>query len=1732
MTINLYKYQIKKKIQAGITTTVYQGYDLEKQRSVVIKVLNQEHCTLKEIARLRREHEITRSCNCQGIIKSYNLERCQNSYALILEDFGGRSLKQCFASKPIELKEFLRLAIALVEILNELHKIPIIHKDINPSNIVMNPETGEIKIIDFGIASRLFAEYQTVDSANLLEGTLAYISPEQTSRMNRYLDYRSDYYSLGATFYEMLTLKVPFSAGDAIEIIHAHLAKDAIAPHQINVKIPKTISAIVMKLLAKNAEDRYQSATGIKTDLQICRSQLETTGIIVNFDIAKRDRETQLLIPQKLYGREKEIQTLIEAFERVTKGACELILISGYSGIGKTAVVDRVRQPVIKARGYFLAGKFEQFGRNIPYSAIASAFAGLIKQILTESDRSVALWKKRFLDALGSNGKAIVDVIPEVATLLDKQQDIPRLEASESQRRFERVFEQFIDAIALPESPLVLFLDDLQWADSGSLRLLQLLLGNRNRQNLLVVGAYRDNEVEQTHLLRQTVEILQAKEVRIHQLVVKPLEKEQVEHFLADTLGEERESVAKNPFSELIFQKTQGNPFFLIQLLKTLYAEKLLVRDNKTGSWQWELNKIQAVGIADRGIVELMARNLSKLPETTQQILQLAACLGNQFSLVMLANVCGRSPFETAALLGEALQMGLILPLSNAYQILPMLDREEVLATDKLEVDYKFLHDRVQQATYCLIPAFERKATHLKIARSLLQETNKISPQEQIFALVNQFNFSLDLLTHQDEKERLAELNLIAGQQAKMAFAYEVALKYFKVGLQLLGENSWSDRYDITMSLYRETIEAKYLNSHFERANVLSEIAIEKAQNLLDKARVYELAIQAYIAQNKMQAAIDLGLKILQLLEVRPQQKPLPAIKIEQLAMLPEIERRDREIVLRILNALFSASVITNPTLASQITFTAIAFSMQHGNSSFSAIAYSNYGMLLCGRLGQIKQGYQFGQLALRLLEKFHYQGLKCRIVGNFNSYIRHWQEPIRDTLEPLLEALNSGLETGDLEYSGYAILSYLTHLFWLGKNLKTVEQEIVKYLALLKKLNLQYHVIYAEIGRQSILNLLGESQEKQLAGKSFNSSNSVPALIEKNNRTALFCVYFSEAIAAYLFNDPSLSLVKAQEAEKYESSVPGFVTVVAHNFYYSLALLACYSSVESWQQKEYFKKVISNQEKLKYWADCSPDNFKARYELIEAEKARILDQNSKVEELYRSVILEAQKQEQVQIEALTNELATDFYLANKNLQKAREYAIAAYDSYLRWGAMAKARDLEKKYQQFLDGFPQEPNNTIELKSMNDSTCEIKSETLDLLSVVKASQAISQEILLDRLLEKLTHIILENAGAQKIFLILSKNEKLFIEVAASANNKGTVLQQSIPLDLTQSLSKSIVNYVARTKEFLVLRNASEDSLFASDPYIEKRKPKSILSVPLINKNQLIGIIYLENNLLTDAFKRDRIELLNLLAPQIAISLENARLYQCLQQAQAKERMSEQYRKVLVKEKELNELKSRFITMASHEFRTPLTTIMGSVELIKHYGRNWNEEKRTQYLERIQNTVQHMTELLEDVLLLGKAEANKLDFKTTLLDLPQFCGNLIEELKIGIKDAREIAFSCSGQSEPILVDEKLLGHILGNLLSNAIKYSPIDTVIDFKLIFKDTSIIFLIQDRGIGISEEDLKQLFEPFHRGSNVGKIAGTGLGLAIVKKSVEKHSGEIAVRSKVGEGTIVEVAIPIQKEK
>jgi predicted ATPase/signal transduction histidine kinase/tRNA A-37 threonylcarbamoyl transferase component Bud32/DNA-binding NarL/FixJ family response regulator len=1727
-------YILTETLDEGDENLIYRAIQRVDETSVIIKILKAEYPTLEELSRLRHEYQVLQELiDVEGVIRPLGLENYQNRLALVLEDFSGISLQRFINEQQLSLKNFLFIAIQLASVLANIHDKQIIHKDIKPHNIIINTKTLKIKLIDFSIASYLVKESQAASKSDVLEGSLAYMSPEQTRRINRSVDHRTDFYSLGVTFYQMLTGLLPFNCNDSLELIHAHIAKIPPAPHEIQPDIPPVVSDIIMKLLAKNAEDRYQNALGLKADLDICLKQLESNGKIENFTIGQLDLYSQLIINPKLYGRDKEVNTLLNTFQRVSSGKTEIILVAGYSGIGKSTLVHEFSKSIRQRGGYFIYGKFDQLKRNIPYASLIQAFQELIRQLLTEDAESLKKWKSQLLAALGYNGQVIIDVIPEVERIIGSQPAVPELGVWASQNRFNRVFQQFLDVFTKPEHPLVLFLDDLQWADSASLNLIELIVTNIDSKYLLLIGAYRDNEVDATHPLISTLDKIQQARISINKITLRTLNIDSVYQLIADTLHSSISQI--KPLADLIFHKTQGNPFFLTQLLKFLYEEKILVFNFSTGTWQWNIAGLEDINIADN-VVELMVAKIKRLSQQTINVLKLAACIGNKFTLAILATVNKKSPLETAKDLEEALEAGLVLPLDS---------NSKDLATT-----YRFLHDRVQQASYSLIPDSQKKQIHFQIGQLLLQNTTAEERKEKIFTLVDQLNYGIDLLTLETEKHQLSELNLLAGQKAKAATAYQSAIRYLQIGLQLLTDTSWGQEYELTLALHQEAAEVAFLGGDFQQMEKYIELVLQHARTQLDKVKVYELKIKTCEVQRKLLEAVKLGLQILDMLGVKLSEFPtladiqqalaktksyLATKTIEDLQNLSLTIDANKLAALRLIVCLVPATFQSAPTLFPLMVCEQVNLSVQCGNGKFLASALADYAIVLNALLQDIEASYKFGQLALNLLTQLDAREVKSQTLFKVSAFTIHWKHHVRESLALLQQAYHSGLENGDLPHAGYAASHKCQYAYWSGLELKSLEEEMAAYSKAIAQINQETALKLHQIFHQAVLHLTRPVKNPcLLVGEAYNEEQFLPIHLQANERPAACYVFLNKLILCYLFGEFALAVENAVRAEQYLDGIQGLFGVPIFYFYDSLAHLAIYPSLTNFQQEQVLIRVTNNQKSLQKFLENAGMNYQHKYQLVEAEKARVLGNIIDAIEFYEQAIANSKAQEYIQEEALANELAAKFYFCFGKEKIAKIYLIDAYYGYIRWGATTKVKDLEIRYPQILSRMQKSPIRNTEI-TLTQTTTRESSKALDLATVIKASQALSGEIVISQLLTKLMKIMLENAGAQKGFLILEKDGKLLIEAQATAEQQEVIVLQSTPVATSQELPVFVINYVARTQEsFLCSCNQKTcEGIFATDPYIVTYKPKSILCMPLIHQGKLTGILYLENNLTTEAFTPDRLEVLTLLSSQAAISIDNARLYSDLAAINASLEAKVQQRTQELEEKNIhlqkaeaaaqsaNRAKSEFLANMSHELRTPLNGILGYAQILKRDKNITDLQKEG--LNIIYQCGEHLLNLINEVLDLSKIEARKMELYPTTFKFSEFLEGIVEMCRIRAQQKGIYLVYKPADKLPKAVhaDEKRLRQVLINLLGNAVKFTEVGGV-TFKVGYYHNKIRFQVEDTGVGMTPEQLKEIFLPFQQvGENKRKIEGTGLGLSISQKLVQMMGGEIEVTSTFGQGSI-----------
>jgi histidine kinase len=1733
-------YLVIETLYQSAKSLVYRGRREADQQPVILKLLQPDNPSPEAIARFRSEYDIAHSLHLDGVVQTYRLETHQHSLLLAMEDIGGESLHQFLRNRSLSLAECLNLALQIAQTLGEIHRQHIIHKDINPANLVWNPTTGHLQIIDFGIATVRSRENPTPLNPDVMEGTLAYLSPEQTGRTNRGMDYRTDYYSLGVTLYEMLCDRLPFDATDPMELVHCHLAKQPIPPQEVKPDIPPVVSDLVMKLLAKNAEERYQSAEGIQADLQRCLEQLQTEGQISSFPLAQQDYSDRFQLPQKLYGREQALETLWTAVERISQSsASELMLIAGGAGGGKSALVQAISQPIALKRGHLMVGKFEPLAQNTPYTGIIQAFQDLLRQLLTEDEAQIATWRQLLFDALGPNGQVILDVIPDAAWMMGPQPAIPDLPPAESSNRFHWAFENFLRVFVQPEHPLVIFLDDLQWADQASLQLLQVLMGTPNLP-LLWVGAYRDSEVETGHSLLTILEAIRKQGAAMTVIALAPLTVDDLTLWIAEMLNCDRATA--RPLAVLVHQKTEGNPLFAGEFLKSLKQADLIRFNHQQKAWQWDLVQIQATRLADSftALIETKIRNLSP---AAQQMLSVAALMGNRFDARTVSLVCQRSPEDAIADLWEAVQADLIEPMGVLYP-----SRNGDRSAPMPEWAARFHHDRIQHIAAALVAEPDVKHLHLQIGQQLLKDTPPDRLEENLFEIANHLNLGAEGMTHPTQQDELAHLNLMAGSKAKAAVAYPSAFTYLRTGLKLLTQDCWRQDYDLARDLHSATAEAAYLSGRFEEMNRLIARVIQQAKTPLDRVQVYQIQIQALIAQNNAAEAITIALQALAELGVKIPAQPsaqdlsrgmrqtkraLAGKTMQDLLHLPPMKDPQKLAAMRLISSVCTPTYFTKCPLWQMMVFQKVRLSLKYGNAPGSAFGFADYGMVLCGVEGNFARGYQFAQLASELLPQLQAKEFVPKTLLLINIYLRHWHEHLRASLASLVEAYRTGLETGDLEYGTFAIVYHAYHSYLVGRELTPIESEMAEYGRAIAQFKQVVPLYVNQIYRQVVLNLMGRSEDPcRLVGESYNEDERLPQHQADGDRYALFQISLNKLILCYLFQDYAQAVEQAGIGEQLlAAGAMGLLVVPVFYFYSALAKLAYFPQSTEAEQSSILKAVAQTQKQMKAWADQAPMNYRHKYHLIEAEQCRILGQSAKAADHYDHAIALAQDHEYLNEEALAHELAAQFYLAQDKPKLAQLHLQDAHYCYQRWGAIAKVQDLETRYASFLNP----PPSTLSegrLTTSSTTTSSTASSVLDLAAVMQAAQALSSEIVLERLLAKLMKILIETAGAEKGYLLLETNGQFRIEVEGSVKADRIDVLQSIPPNHPATeprISMAIVHYVTRTRESLVLDNATQDRKFATDPYILEHHPQSVLCAPLLNQSKLTGIVYLENNLTTQAFTRDRLEVIQLLSAQAAISIDNARLYDKLE-LRVQERTVEltqanqQLEQLTADLQRSNQELEQFAYIASHDLQEPLRAITSYTQKLAQRYQGQLDERADRYIGFAVDGATRMQQLIQALLTYSRVGRQKL--KPESADCNAIVQKVLRDLRVAIVESKA---TLAVEPLPTLqADPTQIALLFQNLIGNAIKYrSETPPQIQISASKAAEQWRFSVRDNGIGIESQYCDRIFTIFQRLHTSDEYPGTGLGLAICQKIVENHGGHIWVESKFGEGSTFSFEIP-----
>ena len=1549
-------YEIGTLLFESAQHQIFRGRRSDDGTPIILKIPRAEFPSLREAARLRREYEVTNSLNIHGVVRCRDIVSPDVRPILIFDDLGGAALTELLRTQSMSLAMFLDYAIRLSEVLNELHARGIVHKDVKPRNIIVR-ESGDLFLTDFGICSELSREGSTPRGPDRLEGTLAYMSPEQTGRMNRVVDSRSDLYSAGMTFYEMLCGKPPFALSDPMEIIHSHVAVRPAPVRELRPDVPLVVSAIIERLCAKMPEERYQTAAGLHKDFVRCRELLQMgDGVhIPDFPLGTDDVSGRLNIPQKLYGRDDELRRMLDAFARTVEGECIVLTVSGAPGIGKTSLVHEVQQPIVEQRGYFISGKYDQYKRDLPYAAILDAFRDLARQIAAESDAVVRAWRERVNAALGDNAAVLIDVVPELAPLLGSTQTFLELSGEEAQNRFHNTFQDFLRVVT-EAAPLVMFLDDLQRADGASLGLLETISADTRIRRLLLLVAYRDGEVDPGGPVAGTLRKIRESATPTDHIHLDHLKAEHVHALVRETLGlkpagagEPERGDEIRDLSDFIVERTAGNPFFVNEFLRNLDKEAILFFDQDRARWNWDGDRLRNVDYS-RNVVEFMAARMLKLSPAAQALLQLGACIGGEFDLKTLLMVRGNQGLPIVEQgLWEALEAGLILPMNEDYQLVRAFDTALEDGNRALDIGYRFLHDRVQQAAYSLIPETDRPAMHASIGRHLRAQLDHAADDAaraaRIIQIVNHLNQALELITDPTERIELCRLNLEAGRKARAAVAYEPALSYLLQALQLLPADPWGRYYDLSLAVHTAAAEMAYTQRDFEYAGEISDLVLANSRNVVDRVPVYKMRIRLSTSENNMKRAVELGLELLGLFGIRfPAKTRLPhvirAFMRTQIALIGKSEEDllgaervrnpEDEAILLIYHQIMDAAFFATPELLPVLVLRMTTYTATRGNSPVSPIAFAMFGLALCGPLNNVSSGYYYGGIAVRLVDRLNAREARGRTVFLYNHFIRHWKEPIRAVVEPLREALRYNFEGGDLQASSYCLQSEYFHILLSGANLQTLYRDREKWRGEMREFRQTQSQPMIDIWCQLTANLAGHSNDPHdMNGEFFNEAETLPVMLAMNHQTVLAYIYFARIMLGTIFGYHAAAVNHFEEGERFIESNAGSTVYSFAQFYVALSSLALVPDCSGPERRRHLRRAGKAEKLLKNWAHHAPVNYAHKYLLVQAERARVTKRRQQADRLYESAIAAAQAAGCVQDEALAAELAAAAHIASDRKRLARTYLTDAVSAYRRWGASARVRELMQNYASLLSGEFLHLSGRVQTRDaskheggVTGDVSEHDSSTLDLMTLMKAAQTVSSEIHLPNLLERMLKLLRSNAGAEQVLFILNEDGRLMVEAVCDAE---VVRLPRLPLEEYPDAPHTVLNYTARTGESLAANDAVKEGFYAGDPYIRDKQPRSVLCLPIMQRGILLGVLYFDNRLVADLYSDERrLELLQLLCSQTAVPLENAVLYRSMEE-RLKERTAElqqAHDQLLILERDVTE--RQMAGGFAHEMRNALS----------------------------------------------------------------------------------------------------------------------------------------------------------------------------------------------------------------
>ncbi len=1712
-------YQLADTIIVTNSWTLYKAVsNLNNQQALIKTSRNKAHSQSK--AELIHEYYTLSDIELYGVLKPVSLEKSKEQPYLVMEFFDGQRLTDWLRSNQVfDISTFLKIAIKLTSILASVHQKNIIHKSIQPDHILYDPDTDQLKLTGFHQSTMLSKEMPQADITPYQIEEVSYVSPEQTGSMNRPIDYRTDLYSLGILFYQLATGRVPFAMKDPVEVIHAHLAQTAMYPHEVNPTVPEILSNIIMKLLSKMPEQRYQSTYGLKKDLEKCSHAFYSDNHLELFSLGEHDASPMLEKPNKLYGRDRELEELISKFEHVQHGEPALVLLPGPSGIGKTALVHKLHRPLLNKQGYFITGKFVQYQKHIPYAPIIEAFRSLIRQILSEEADSIQRWRDKLNLSLANNAWVIANFIPEIEWLIGKQEEGSDLPPQGVHNRFMLAVRKFVDVFATENHPLVLFIDDLQWADNATLDLMRHLLTNPDRRNLLIIGAYRDNEVSVGHPFEVFVNQINHTDVRVSTIPVHPLVKIHIEQWVEEILA--LEAMDAEPLVELIYRITRGNPFFIIQLLQLLNQEKMIHFDLSTATWHINLTTLKQIPMTD-SMIDFIMKQINKLSSETKKLLRLAACIGSQFNLKLLATIAGKSYVTTANQLWNGLEEGVILPMDARYKWVYPNENEQLL--NENPPNYRFLHDKIQQAFYTSMSKEEREQSHLTIAEELISHLTTDEIEEHIFSIVNHLNLCQSRL-NLDQKKDLIKWNRMAGEQAKRAAAFKSGLTFYQNAFQLLPQDKWESDYEETYSVMVGYGESLYLNQFFEEAEDIFEETLLNAKTKQEKLYIYNLKITLYTHIHEVKQATNSGLDGLRLFGIEIKDNPNKSMvakeylltklalankREEDLLELPPVTDKNQKMIMRTLINSNAPAYHFDQNLATILMLRALRLILKYGDMDLSALVYNNYALTLSAGFGDYQGSYQFGSLAIRHVEKSGNNALQARVYFVFGAFVNHWIKPIRYSLVYLEKSQQLCIESGNLHLAGAngAFIGLTQYL--KGDNLEQVKEGIERQLSFAKQNEYAISNDYLSELLDWIAALSSPDKQPIWKFSEFTDDKSA-AIIHKTTRLQM----------AYLFNHRSIAKSLMQELEPLVDNTMVLIVAPEYVLYHSLWIVRLMEEGEI-TRRNGLNKLKPNLKKLKKWAKHSPANYLHKYLLIRAEYQKLTGDNQAIDN-YHQAIENAEENGFLQDVAIANHCVANFYIDKQIPKTAKSFVTEAYNGYINWGAVHIAEQIKQTYPNLLLQINTSPANNYHTK-----------ESLDTKAVFEAARVISSEVVLNQLISRLMNIVLTYAGAEHVSFLLPEDNKLELVAYNKINGSVEIFKQPQPLEHHSCVSSAIAYYVVNTREAVVLDYAAEQGPFIESRYIQKTQAKSVLCLPIINQDRLVAVLYMENNKSTHVFTHERLSFLTFLVSQAAVSIVNAYLYADLEEKVRKRTalLNETNQRLTKVNQQLNNSKEKMkhlLSNVSHDLQSPVAVVQGYVSALLD-GLVDDPVKQKEYLQIIKNRIGGLDKLIKDLFDLSKLESGNMNFSMEAIPVDQlyehFCNMFTLEIQqAGLDFNQRIEADFTEEYPLVEVDVMRLEQVMTNLVTNAIKHTDTGTI-EIALTISDANeVIFAVRDEGIGISKSDIPYVFDRYYTKS---RGQGNGLGLAISEEIILCHKGRLWVDSKEKKGTIFYFSLPI----